>query len=93
VTIGPSDPTSNPDTLDQARRALATAEGIVARDQRNPGWRTSLLALGSSPEAYQAAYLRHAQAAATVALAEQTQRIADQLDQLIKMMDGRLRRL
>ncbi len=75
----PTDPTSSPSIIDQARRALATAEGVTARVLDDQEWHMSLLASGTSPGAIQAAYLRHAQAAGIVALAEQVERVADLL--------------
>jgi len=71
-----TDPTEDPTLLDQARRAMAIAEGVVARTQSDPDWALQLEALGSTPAAVQRSYLQHATAAGVVACAEALDRIA-----------------
>lgn len=60
----------DPSTLDLARRALATADGIAANADRDP-----IAAAISQAGGYQRAYLVHANALAAIATAELLEQI------------------
>jgi len=81
------DPTGDPSLLDQARRALATAEGAVAREHDDPDWALRVRVAGTTPAAIQHAYLRHAAALGVVALAETCETLVAELAALRAAVD------